>query len=550
MNFDDLGLDPRLLAAVNSMGYTSPTPIQQQAIPFVLDGRDVVGVAQTGTGKTAAFVLPMLQRIPAKPGGIRALVVTPTRELAVQIEGVAREVSKHTRHRIAVVYGGVGYEPQKRALKKGIDILVACPGRLLDLVSQGDCDLSSVQTLVLDEADRMLDMGFWPDVKRIINLLPESRQNLLFSATMSPEVLKIIDSTLTDPAKVQVTPESTPVEKIAQSLYPVGASDKTDLLLSIVKDHGLKRVLVFTRTKHRADRVARVLGKAGIRGAAIHGNRSQAQRQTALESFRRGDVHVLVATDVVSRGIDIDDITHVVNFDLPNMPADYVHRIGRTARAGRSGTAISLLAPEEHEQLRDIEKTIGATISCEDHPGFAYREQRDIPDPERSASAPAPKQGSKKGKRRSGGRRAGSGAPGSGQGGGGRSAGGQSGGGDRSGSQGSSRSGGSQPLQTVGDVGKKSAQPPRDGRAAGERKGNRDGQASGDRKQSRGGQPSGDRKPNRDGQASGDRKQGRGRQASSSEPKAAQDRQPRQQQPSSTPAERRVRRRRRPGQGE
>lgn len=408
MRFNDLGLDPRLLKAVESMGYSTPTPIQNEAIPLVLAGRDVVGIAQTGTGKTAAFVLPLMQRAEARPGGIKALVVTPTRELAVQIEGVARDVAKHTRHRIAVVYGGVGYEPQKQALKRGVDILVACPGRLLDLVAQGDCDLSKVETLVLDEADRMLDMGFWPDVRRIIAKLPERRQNLLFSATMSPEVLKIIASTLDNPAHVSVTPESTPVEAIAQSVYPVGGKDKTDLLLSIVQEHGLKRVLVFTRTKHRADRVARVLDRAGVRGAAIHGNRSQAQRQKALESFRRGQVHVLVATDVVSRGIDIDDITHVVNYDLPNIPADYVHRIGRTARAGRSGTAISLMSPEEHDHLRDIEKTIGSTIVCEDHPGFTYKDDRLVPDPERPAT---PVKQGKQGKQSTGTGAGGSGRP-------------------------------------------------------------------------------------------------------------------------------------------
>ncbi len=389
MSFNHLGLDPRLMKAVGAMGYTTPTPIQNQAIPLVLEGRDVVGIAQTGTGKTAAFVLPVMQRIPAKPGGVRALVLTPTRELAVQIEGVARDVAKHTRHRVAVVYGGVGYEPQRQTLTRGVDLLVACPGRLLDLIARGDCDLSSVEVLVLDEADRMLDMGFWPDVRRIIAKLPASRQNLLFSATMSPEVLKIIAATLDDPARVEVTPATTPVEAIAQSVYPVGNKDKAALLLSIVREHGLKKVLVFTRTKHRADRVARVFDRAGIRGAAIHGNRSQAQRQKALESFRAGHVHVLVATDVVSRGIDIDDITHVVNFDLPDVPADYVHRIGRTARAGRSGTAISLLAPEEHGQLRDIEKAIGAILPCEDHPGFTYREERIVPDPERVAVSDA-----------------------------------------------------------------------------------------------------------------------------------------------------------------
>ena len=403
MSFDNLGLDPRLMKAVGSMGYAEPTPIQREAIPLVLSGRDVVGCAQTGTGKTAAFVLPLMQRIGAKPGRIKALVVTPTRELALQIEGVAREVSTQTRHRVAVAYGGVGYEPQKQALRRGVDVLVACPGRLLDLVAQGDCDLSGVQVLVLDEADRMLDMGFWPDVRRILSKLPAERQNLLFSATMTKDVLKVIGDTLHDPAHVSVAAAHTPIEAIAQSIYPVGGNQKADLLLSVVREHGLRKVLVFTRTKHRADRVARVLDRAGVRSAAIHGNRSQAQRQKALESFRKGHVHVLVATDVVSRGIDIDEITHVVNFDLPNVPADYVHRIGRTARAGRSGTAISLLAPEEHEQLRDIEKTIGATLPCEDHPGFSYTDERTVPDPERSATAAAaakPQGGSRSGGRK------------------------------------------------------------------------------------------------------------------------------------------------------
>jgi ATP-dependent RNA helicase RhlE len=403
LSFDNLGLDPRLMQAVGSMGYETPTPIQREAIPLVLAGRDVVGCAQTGTGKTAAFTLPLLQRIQSRPGKIKALVVTPTRELALQIEGVAREASRFTRHKVAVVYGGIGYEPQKKALRRGIDLLVACPGRLLDLISQGDCDLSGVEILVLDEADRMLDMGFWPDVRRIIGKLPPRRQNLLFSATMTGEVLKVIGDTLDNPAQIEVSAPHTPIEAIAQSVYPVGGKQKADLLLSVVREQGLRKVLVFTRTKHRADRVARVLDRAGVRSAAIHGNRSQAQRQKALESFRNGRVHVLVATDVVSRGIDIDEITHVVNYDLPNVPTDYVHRIGRTARAGRSGTAISLYSPEEHEQLRDIEKTIGAVLDCEDHPGFAYTDVRVVPDPDRSHSAPAPKAAPK---RRSGGRSA------------------------------------------------------------------------------------------------------------------------------------------------
>jgi ATP-dependent RNA helicase RhlE len=385
LSFDNLGLEPRLLQAVASMGYTIPTPIQRDAIPVVLAGRDVVGCAQTGTGKTAAFVLPLLQRIPAKPGAIKALIVTPTRELAVQIDEVARAAARSTRHRTAVVYGGVGYDPQRRALKRGVDVLVATPGRLLDLVNRRDADLSKVEVLVLDEADRMLDMGFAPDVKRIMALLPEKRQNLLFSATMPKEILKLIDSTLDNPAHISVAPVTTPIEAIAQSIYPVGSQQKGDLLKSLIDDHNLGRVLVFTRTKHRADRVARQLERGGIRSAAIHGNRSQAQRQKALDGFKRGHSRVLVATDIVARGIDVDNITHVINFDVPNTPEDYVHRIGRTARAGRSGSAFTLFSPEEHDSLRDIEFTIGSVLDCTDHDGFCYRDSRMLLDPEREA---------------------------------------------------------------------------------------------------------------------------------------------------------------------
>ena len=391
MRFDNLGLDPRLLKAVGAMGYDAPTPIQAKAIPPVIEGRDVVGCAQTGTGKTAAFVLPTLQRVKAGGRKPTALIVTPTRELALQIEGVAKKAARFTQHRVAVVYGGVGYGPQAQALRRGIDVLVATPGRLLDLCNQRDCDLSHVEVLVLDEADRMLDMGFWPDVKRIMNLLPEKRQNLLFSATMSPEVMRVAGDTLHQPVTVDVAPPSKPIEAIEQSVYPVGGQQKMDLLLRIIQDHSLQRVLVFTRTKHRADRVAKVLDRAGVSGAAIHGNRSQSQRQSALDGFKRGRHRVLVATDIVARGIDVDGISHVINFDLPNVPEDYVHRIGRTARAGKSGTAISLFAPEEHEQLRDIEKKIGSIIGTADHDGFAYTDPRTVPDPDRSA-IPAAKQ--------------------------------------------------------------------------------------------------------------------------------------------------------------
>ena len=385
MSFDNLGLDERLLKAVRNMGYDAPTPIQQQSIPAILAGHDVVGCAQTGTGKTAAFTLPTLQRVRSGNRHPVALIVTPTRELAAQIEGVAKQGARFTQHKIAVVYGGVGYGPQAAALRKGVDILVATPGRLLDLCNQRDCRLDRVEILVLDEADRMLDMGFWPDVKRILDLLPSRRQNLLFSATMTPEVMRIAGDMLHEPVRIDVSPPSRPISLIAQSVYPVSQGQKMDLLLSLINDNRLERVLVFTRTKHRADKVAKVLARSGIRGAAIHGNRSQSQRQEALEGFKRGRHRVLVATDIVARGIDVEEISHVINFDLPTVPEDYVHRIGRTARAGRSGTAFSLFAPEEHDQLRDIEKTIDAVLECADHDGFDYSETRMVPDPERVA---------------------------------------------------------------------------------------------------------------------------------------------------------------------
>lgn len=386
LSFDNLGLSPRLLEAVAAMGYTSPTPIQRDAIPLVLEGRDVVGCAQTGTGKTAAFVLPLMQRLEAKPGGPRALVVTPTRELAVQIEEVATQVAKHTKHRVAVAYGGVGYEPQTKALKRGVDLLVATPGRLLDLMERKVANLGNVEILVLDEADRMLDMGFWPQVRKIISTIPPERQNLLFSATMSSDVMRIVSSTLHDPVRVEVAPATKPIEAIEQRVYPVGNMQKAQLLVHLINQDNPDRVIVFTRTKHRADRVAKVLHQNGIKSAAIHGDRSQSQRQSALDNLKAGRCRVLVATDVVARGIDIDDVSHVVNYDLPNTPEDYVHRIGRTARAGKTGVAVSLLAPEEHETLRDIEVKIGTVLESHDADGFDYSQQRIVPNPERTAT--------------------------------------------------------------------------------------------------------------------------------------------------------------------
>ena len=390
MSFEPLGLEPRLLNSVAKMGYTEPTPIQAQAIPYVLEGRDVVGVAQTGTGKTAAFVLPMLQRTPTKRG-VKALVITPTRELATQIGEVARAASRSTSHRTAVIFGGVGIQPQVDKLRRGVDIVVACPGRLLDLHGRGAVNLSNVEMVVLDEADRMLDMGFWPDVRRILALLPARRQNLLFSATMAPEVIKIVDSVLTDPVRVEVTPPSTPVERIDQAVFPVARDQKTDLLVELLAREEPTRTLVFTRTKHRADRVAKQLARRGVRSEAIHGDRSQGQRERALDAFRSGRSHVLVATDVVARGIDIDGIGRVINYDMPNTTEDYVHRIGRTARAGASGEAFSFLAADEHETLVAIEKHLKTELECKDLEGFRYVE-RVMPDPARHAQ-PAQRRG-------------------------------------------------------------------------------------------------------------------------------------------------------------
>lgn len=395
MSFAELGLETGLLKAVQNLGYTDPTPIQEQAIPLALTGRDLLGCAQTGTGKTAAFVLPALQRTSARQSSngrrsIRTLVVTPTRELAGQIDEVARACSKYTGQRIAAVYGGVGYEPQIKKLRKGVDLLVATPGRLLDLHQRGDVDLSEVEILVLDEADRMLDMGFWPDVRRILNLLPPKRQNMLFSATLSPDVMRVAGPTLTDPARVEVAPAATPVDTITQAIYPVAEPQKIDLLVRLLEEEKLDRVLVFTRTKHRADRVCRQLERNRIKGTAIHSNRTQAQRQRALDGFKDGTYRVLVATDIVARGIDVDSISHVINYDLPSQAQDYVHRIGRTARAGASGTAISFLAAEQAGELREIELMLGQTLPCRDLEGFTYM-QRLVPNPERTLVKPKPR---------------------------------------------------------------------------------------------------------------------------------------------------------------
>ena len=364
--FEDLGLIEPLTAAVRAEGYERPTPIQARAIPHVLAGKDLLGLAQTGTGKTAAFALPILQRLHAsgvKPEGrrpIRVLILTPTRELASQIGDAFKTYGRNLRYRHAVIFGGVGHEPQRQALRSGnLDILVATPGRLLDLAGERILDLSRLDVFVLDEADRMLDMGFIHDVKRVIALLPRRRQTLFFSATMPPEAQRLADVLLHEPETVAVTPPASTVDRIDQSVYFVDKSEKRTLLEDVLYDNEeMRRVLVFTRTKHGANRVAEHLTKRGEHAAAIHGNKSQNARERALAHFKSGEIRILVATDIAARGIDIDDVTHVINFDLPEVPEQYVHRIGRTARAGASGTAISFCDAEERDLLVQIARTI------------------------------------------------------------------------------------------------------------------------------------------------------------------------------------------------
>jgi ATP-dependent RNA helicase RhlE len=377
VSFRELGLAEALLRAVGEQGYESPTPIQIQAIPHVLGGRDVLGCAQTGTGKTAAFALPVLQTLaderPAGPGRApRALVVSPTRELADQIGGDVRAYGRHLRLESAVVFGGVAQTPQVRALRRGVDLLVATPGRLLDLLGQGHVRLDRVEILVLDEADRMLDMGFLPDVRRIVAAAPARRQTLLFSATMPPEIAGLADQLLVEPVRVAVAPPASAAETVRQAVLMVAREDKPALLAHLLADPAMQRTLVFTRTKHGADRVCHKLERQGIATAAIHGDKSQGARLRALDQFRRGEVRVLVASDIAARGLDIDDVTHVVNYDVPNEPDTYVHRIGRTGRAGASGDALSLCAHEERGFLRAIERLVRRQIQVvRDHPFHA-----------------------------------------------------------------------------------------------------------------------------------------------------------------------------------
>jgi len=374
VTFKQLNLIEPIQRAVAEAGYTQPTPIQEAAIPSLLEGRDLLGCAQTGTGKTAAFALPIIQRLardrrPLAPRCARTLVLTPTRELAAQIDESFKVYGKYLNLKRAVVFGGVGQFPQVRALSRGVDVLVATPGRLLDLMGQKHLRLDRLEVFVLDEADRMLDMGFIHDIRRVIAALPEKRQSLFFSATMPPEIVALAGTMVDDPVKVSVTPSATTVKRIDQKVMFVSRQDKRDLLEHVLKDAEVSRALVFTRTKHGANKVVRQLEKARVRADAIHGNKSQTSRTRALEDFRRGKIRVLVATDIAARGIDVDGITHVINYDLPNIPESYVHRIGRTARAGADGIAISFCDREEGAYLKDIQKLIRAEVPVsEDHP--------------------------------------------------------------------------------------------------------------------------------------------------------------------------------------
>ncbi|HYC87772.1 MAG TPA: DEAD/DEAH box helicase [Thermoanaerobaculia bacterium] len=377
MSFSSLGLGPKLLQSISDTGYTQPTPIQTAAIPRVLAGRDLIGIAQTGTGKTAAFVLPILERImnagrpSARP---RALIVAPTRELALQIDEQVRILGRHHRVRCATIFGGVGEQPQIDALRRGTDVIVATPGRLLDLMGSGHVNLREIEIAVLDEADRMLDMGFLPQIRRVVNALPKQRQTLLFSATLSSDIEKITGEFLRNPETVEIGRRSNPAESVAQFLYPVPKSRKIDLLIHLLRDQSLDSVLVFSRTKHGADKIVRKLKAANIAAAALHSNRSQSQRVAALGAFKNGHARVLVATDIASRGIDVEGISHVVNFDFPMHPEDYVHRIGRTGRADAVGDAISFVTPDDEAYVRGLEKMTRRSVPRKRVEGFDYSE--------------------------------------------------------------------------------------------------------------------------------------------------------------------------------
>ena len=386
-NFSELGLSPEILAAVNKLGYTKPSPVQAKAIPLVLQRKNVVACAQTGTGKTAAFTLPLMQLIQRSKGkelAPRALIVSPVRELAQQIEKVARTVSHQTNLRVGVVVGGEKYKPQLSRLSNGVDVLVATPGRLLDLIQNKHISLRNVEIVVLDEADRMLDMGFWPQIQNVMKTVPQKAQKLLFSATIGNEIQKMVDAYMPDPEIVEIARKGMTADRIEQCAMPVSATQKTDLLMTVLDRMATGKTLVFTRTKRRADRAVRILRKSGVKCEPIHGDRSQNQRNRALSMFAKGKIDVLVTTDVISRGIDIKHLDHVINLDVPDSPEDYVHRIGRTGRAGAAGNAITFVSPDEISNFRAIEFLTKKIIPCVDFENFVYRDDRIIPNPERS----------------------------------------------------------------------------------------------------------------------------------------------------------------------
>lgn len=402
MSFEKLNLIEPILKALKTEGYTTPTPIQEQAIPLVLQRKDLLGCAQTGTGKTAAFAIPIIQllvqdKTPVQgKKNIKCLVLTPTRELAIQIEESFNNYGKNTNLKNKVIFGGVNQHSQVEALRAGVDILIATPGRLLDLMNQRHVDISNIQFFVLDEADRMLDMGFIHDVKKVISKLPAKRQSLFFSATMPPVIQSLADTILVNPSKVEVTPVSSTAEKINQVVYFVDKENKKHLLIDVLKDKNIERVLVFTRTKHGADKVVKDLVKANIKAQAIHGNKSQNARQNALNNFKSKITRVLVATDIAARGIDIDELSHVINYELPNVPESYVHRIGRTGRAGASGIAIAFCDAEEKAYLKDIQKLIGKTIPVIDDHNYELKNHtvvKKAPKPQRNFSNRTPKRG-------------------------------------------------------------------------------------------------------------------------------------------------------------
>jgi ATP-dependent RNA helicase RhlE len=402
MSFDTFDLHPDLLRGVAALGFETPTPIQRDAIPPALAGRDVLACAMTGSGKTAAFILPILQRLLGRPRGTtRALVLAPTRELAAQIDEHRQELGRHTRLAGAAIFGGVGYAPQEQALRRGADVLVATPGRLLDHLGQRFGRLAGLEVLVLDEADRMLDMGFLPDIRRVLQHVPAPRQTLLFSATMPPPIVALAREILRDPVRIAVDRPAAPATGITHTAYPVASELKSRLLLRLLARPDTRSVLVFTRTKHRANRLAEFLGRHGIRVERIHGNRSQVQRTQALAGFKGGHFQVLVATDIAARGIDIDALSHVVNFDVPPLPEDYIHRVGRTARAEARGDALTFVAPNEEVDLRTIERAIGTRILRTTLPDFDYgqrpSEHLETPLAERLAAMRAQRAGRRRG---------------------------------------------------------------------------------------------------------------------------------------------------------